>query len=100
MKKVIVWLMSIFCSGLLIAFAYASASFADSIIIKYRSGKIQKITLEESQQNIESIDFSVDGKAEFTKPDHAKPQDKSRAKEYLPTGGGIRLKWAEPKAGD
>ncbi len=79
----------------------AAPSAADTLIIKFKSGAVQKVTLREGKNEVESIEFSADSKAEAISSGDQKASDKGGDTKDSPrSGSGIRFKWAEPKIGE
>lgn len=92
---------------------WALPSYSDTLIIKFRSGKTQEVTLEEKADTVDSIQFipaSQNGgktiQSEFTETDttqaikEEKAEKKNGKNTSEKTKRGIRLKWNSPKFGE
>ncbi|MGE4546530.1 MAG: hypothetical protein AB7E28_02030 [Desulfurella sp.] len=103
--------LSICCC--LLGFSQASNCFADSIIIKYQSGKTQVINLDESAKSIYSIQIQtkplsetnvnevnqppaqITEQSKNSKPPSQPTKAKSSSK-VIDVGNGIKIRWVTP----
>ncbi|MFN3480558.1 MAG: hypothetical protein ACK415_09240 [Thermodesulfovibrionales bacterium] len=76
---------------------------ADTLIIKFRSGKMQEVKLDEKIENVEFIQFIVPKKEvkditpENPESDKVPTVKKDTVTEKRENKSGFRLKWAPPQ---
>lgn len=91
---------------------WSACCHADTLIIKYSSGKTQSITLDDSIQAIGSLRYLAgegksngnSGASESKTPQHAvitdKPEAKPDVKAAPATKGNVKFRWAKPMEGE
>jgi len=96
---------------LLFFLVWSSSAFADSLIIKFKSGKTQEVILEDRMDAIEGMYFksgnekakpSSPSSQKISDPVKSKKRDEGSKKEAKEEEGRpkIRIKWVEPKIGE
>ncbi len=90
---------------------WVSSSFADSLVIKFKSGRTQEVTLKDSVNAIEGMYFksgsekapsSSNSSKEISEPSKSTIQQEEAQGETKKEEGKpkIRIKWAQPKWGE
>lgn len=88
---------------LLCCFLWGSICFADTLVIKFKSGKTQEVILDDRSEAVEGIQFQSSQKdaAKTTQPqqtgDNSKKAELEGKTNSKNKNHGIRLKWADPK---
>ena len=77
--------------------------FADTLVITYRSGKVQSVNLDEPMGNISSTEYrtsspSATGSAPPLQPAPPAQEPKAENKQPPPAKSGVKFKWAPPKS--
>jgi len=96
---------------LLFLLVWSSSAFADSLIIKFKSGKTQEVILEDRMDAIEGMYFksgnekakpSSSSSQKISEPAKSKKREEGSKKEVKEEEGRpkIRIKGAEPKIGE
>lgn len=75
--------------------------FADTLIITYRSGKVQSVTLDEPMGNISSTEYrtsspSATGSVPPLQPAPQAQDPQTENKQKPPAKSGVKFRWAPP----
>lgn len=96
----------IYLMVLLCCFLWSSICFADTLVIKFKSGKTQEVILDDRSEAVEGIQFQGSQKdaAKTAQPqqagDNSQKAEREGKTDSKNKNQGIRLKWAEPKTGE
>ena len=81
----------------------ATNCLADTLVITYRSGRVQTVTLDEPMGNISSTEYrtsspSATGSVPPLQPAPPAQEPKAENKQNPPAKSGVKFKWAPPKS--